>query len=81
MKQKDILLIVVVAVISAIASYFLSNIFFASPKNRQQQVEVVQSISPEFTQPDERYFNKNAFDPTQPITIGNNANADPFKKN
>jgi hypothetical protein len=78
MKQKDIALIVIVVIISAILSLFISKAIFASPKNRQQQVEVVQPISANLPTPDSRYFNGNAFDPTQLITIGQNSNPDPF---
>jgi hypothetical protein len=78
MKQKDIALIAIVVIISAVLSYFLSNALFAPPKNRQQEVEVVQPITADFPKPDSRYFNDKAFDPTQLITIGQNANPDPF---
>jgi hypothetical protein len=71
MKQKDIALILVVVFISAVASFVVSNMIFASPSNRQQQVEVVDS-------PDVRYFNNNSIDPTQLIQIGNNNNTNPF---
>ncbi|HVV66705.1 MAG TPA: hypothetical protein VHB72_01385 [Candidatus Saccharimonadales bacterium] len=78
MKQKDIALIILIAFISAIAAYFISNAIFAPPQNRQQQVEVVNPITSDFPKPDSAYFNPNAFDPTQPITLGGNANPDPF---
>jgi hypothetical protein len=78
MKQKDIALILVIVFISAIVSLFVSKAIFASPKNRQQEVDVVQPITSEFTKPDSRYFNNTAIDPTQLITIGQNANPNPF---
>jgi len=78
MKQKDIALLAVIVVISAVVSIVLSNILLASPKNRQQEVEVVQPITANFEPPDTTYFNKDAFDPTRTITIGANNNADPF---
>lgn len=78
MKQKDIMLIVVVVIISALASFFLSSLFFTSPKNRQQPVEVVNPITAEFSQPDTKYFNRNAVDPTKLIQIGDNSNKTPF---
>jgi len=80
MKQKDIALIVVIVFFSAIVSLLLSNKIFVSSKNRQQKVEVVQPISADFPKPDDRYFNDKAFDPTQPITIGQNANPQPFSE-
>lgn len=78
MKQKDLALIVVVVVFSVVVSVALSNLLIASPKNRQQSVEVVQAINDTFTTPDPHYFNNQAFDPTQLITIGDNNNTDPF---
>lgn len=78
MKKKDLALIAVVAFFSAIVSLVVSNLLFVTPENRQQQVEVVQPITSSFPQTDERYFNKDAIDPTQQITIGQEANTDPF---
>lgn len=81
MKQKDILLIAVVVVVSGTASFFLSKFLFNTPKNRQQKVEVVQPISAEFPQPDSKYFNSNSIDPTKNITIGDSNNSKPFSSN
>ena len=44
MKQKDIAVILVVAVVSAAISFGLSRVLFAPPANRQQKVEVVDAI-------------------------------------
>lgn len=81
MKQKDIALVVVIVFISAIISLFVSKAVFVSPKNRQQQVDVVQPITSDFQTPDPQYFNKNAIDPTQLITIGQTPNPNPFSNN
>lgn len=78
MKQKDIALIVVIAVVGGVVSLFISNLIFASPKNRQQQVEVVQPITADFPQPDNHYFNSNSIDPTKVLNIGQNTNTNPF---
>lgn len=78
MKQKDIILITAVVIISAVFSFFISNALFASPKNRQQKVEVVAPISAEFKKPDSKYFNSTAIDPTKLIQIGGNPNPTPF---
>lgn len=78
MKQKDIALILVIIFISAVISLFVSKAIFTSPKNRNQKAEVVQPITADFPVPDTRYFNSQAFDPTKAITIGQNANANPF---
>lgn len=78
MKQKDLGLIVVIVIFSAIISLLVSNAIFASPDSRQQEVEVVEPISTDFPKPDRKYFNKNAFDPTKNITIEQSDNATPF---
>ena len=79
MRQKDIAIIAAVAVLSAVLSLVLSRLMFAKPADRNQQVEVVQPISADFPQPDNRYFNAKSFDPTQPIVIGNGVNPEPFR--
>ncbi|MEI7521897.1 MAG: hypothetical protein WCJ86_00305 [Candidatus Saccharibacteria bacterium] len=78
MKRKDILIIVVIATISGILSLVLSNLFITAPKNRQEKVEVVELISPEFKRPDSRYFNADSINPTKIIRIGDNTNPQPF---
>lgn len=78
MKQKDVALIIVIAFVSAIVSLVASRLLFASPQNRQQQVQVVPAITASFPSPDSRYFNSSSIDPTQLIQIGNNNNTNPF---
>lgn len=78
MKQKDVILIIVIAFVSAVLSLVLSNVIFASPNNRRQTIEVVDAITADFPTPDSKYFNNNAVDPTQLIQIGNNNNQTPF---
>jgi len=78
MKQKDFALIIVIAFVSAVISFFLSGKLFVTPSNRQQKVEVVDVISPTFNQPDSKYFNTNSIDPTPTIQVGENNNQNPF---
>jgi capsular polysaccharide biosynthesis protein len=78
MKQKDIALIAVIAVISAVISIFVSKAIFPTSQSSLQQVPVVQSIPSSITNPDTHYFNSNSYDPTQFINIGPNDNTDPF---
>ena len=78
MKQKDWALVLVMAFIGAVVSLFVSNLLFASPKNRKQTAEVVDSITANFPAPPSKYFNPEAVNPTQPVTIGNGTNPNPF---
>lgn len=77
MKQKDVALILVIAFISAIASFVISNALFNSSSSKQY-APVVPAISSSFNMPDTRYFNSNSIDPTQLIQIGNSTNSNPF---
>lgn len=79
MKQKDWFLIVIIVFISAILSFVLSGILI-KPAKKGDKVEVVESISSEFPQPDPKYFNLTSVDPTQVIRIGDNNNTTPFNK-
>lgn len=77
MKQKDIAVIVIIVVMSGVISMVASNALFKGKKDEFQAV-VVQPITTDFPEPDNRYFNSNAFDPTKVITIQKNDNTDPF---
>lgn len=84
MKQKDLLLIGMVAFIAAIFSIILSGVLFGSPKKNPIKVPVVNNISSTFpvVQTDNNYtsfFNDKALDPTQLIQIGGNNNTTPFQ--
>jgi len=78
MKDKDIILLIVVVFISGVASYFLSNTLITSPKNRKATVEVIEPISNNFPLPSNKYFNENSINPTKLIQIGDTANTEPF---
>jgi len=78
MKQKDILLIAIIIIVSGVASLFISKSIFKSSSSNQQEVASVQSISNDFPLPSSQYFNSSSFDPTQIITINNNSNQNPF---
>lgn len=78
MKQKDIILIAVVVFISTVFALVLSSVVIGSPAKNPQEAEVVDVITTDFPAPDKRYFNDKAIDPTKLITIGSNANPDPF---
>lgn len=80
MKQKDIALIIIVVFFSGVISVFVSKSLIVPPENREQQVEKVQAITTDFKLPDKQFFNNDSINPTQLITIGDNANPDPFSK-
>jgi hypothetical protein len=77
MKQKDVVVIVIVVVVSGIFSVLISNVFLKSSIN-SQTAEVVQPINSTFDQPSPTYFNSNSINPTQIIKISNYNNPNPF---
>lgn len=78
MKQKDYALILVIVVISGVASFFISGKIFVTPANRQQKVQTVDIIVSDFQKPSEKYFNKDSIDPARLVQIGDNDNQNPF---
>jgi hypothetical protein len=78
MKQKDWALVLVMAFIGAIVALLVSNMIFASPKNRHQSAEVVDPITANFPSPPSKYFNPEAINPTQPVQVGGSTNDNPF---
>lgn len=78
MKQKDIALIAVIVIVSAVISLFVSKSIFSTSSNNQQSVEQVQPIDSDFpTKANATYFN-GGFDPSQLIQIAPNNNSNPF---
>lgn len=80
MKQKDIALIIIVVFFTGVGSFFLSGIIFRT-NHLSEKVETVEPISADFSQPDKKYFNSDAINPTQLIQIGKNNNDKPFNGN
>lgn len=78
MKQNDVALIIVIAFVSAVISFIASNKIFVTPSNREQAVEVVDSIKPSFQTPSRKYFNSSSIDPTLNAQIGTGNNQNPF---
>lgn len=77
MKQKDIAIIIAIAAVSGVISFFLSGKLFVG-NNKSMQAEKVDTISAEFTPPSDKYFNKNSVNPAQTIQLGNGGNDNPF---
>lgn len=78
MKQKDYLLIGLIVFFGAIIAFGISRLFITGEKTIQK-VEVVQPITADFPPTNDKYFNKDAFNPTLTIEIQKNENTAPFK--
>ena len=78
MKRKDILLIIVVALLAGVISFIVSGVFITSEEDRQQTVETVNALPSQFERPPVDYFNQDSVNPTRTIEIGEDANNQPF---
>ena len=80
MKQKDIALFGVVAIVSAVFSVILSGVLITPPKDKNQKAEVVSLITNDFPNPgpNDKFFNKSSINPTKQIQISDNTNTKPF---
>ncbi|HYF96504.1 MAG TPA: hypothetical protein VD947_00525 [Patescibacteria group bacterium] len=78
MKQKDVVLIVIVVIFAGIVSIIATNFFFTPDNAKNLTAAVVDPITSDFQQPDERVFNSKAINPTQLIEIGDSKNTQPF---
>lgn len=79
MKGKDFQLLLVVAIVSLVASILLSGKLFSTPKDRNQKVETADVISTDFKTPDSRYFNATSFNPAKDVQVGQEPNSNPFQ--
>lgn len=80
MKQKDIVLFIIVGAFSAVFSVVISNYLITPADTKKQQAEKVAPIVSDFTVPaaDNKYFNQDAVNPTKLIQIGDGGNQSPF---
>lgn len=79
MTRQNIMTFIVVAFMALIVSYIATNSLFASSKNRQMEVEKVDTISADFPAPNKKYFNATSINPAQTIQIGGDQNDNPFR--
>lgn len=65
MKQRDIAVIIVIAVLAGVISFFVANKLFVTPKTREQTAPVVDVINSSMASPDKRFFNADSINPTR----------------
>jgi hypothetical protein len=70
MKQKDLITIIFISVISAGFSFLIANFIFGNVAKNKLNAAYVTPIKSDFILPSSVYFNSNSIDLTQTITIG-----------
>ena len=71
MKKSNIAMIILIASISVLVSYFVTKAIIGDAVSEPVKVKTAESISKEITMPDPLIFNKEAINPTVEVTIGN----------
>lgn len=70
MKRTDIAMIVFIASISVLVSYFVAKTVLGDVQNEAVTVKTADPISDKVDEPDSRIFNKDAVNPTVEVYIG-----------
>lgn len=70
MKRTDIAMIILIASLSVLVSYFVAKSVLGDVQNEAVMVKTADPIVPEVDKPDERIFNKDSVNPTVEISIG-----------
>lgn len=77
-KSKDMTVLVILVGLSALLSFFLSNLLFSNKKSLVSKVEVVAPVTSKFDYLDRPYFAGNPLNPTKNITVSENNNQKPL---
>lgn len=70
MKRTDIAMIIFIASISVLLSYFVANTVLGGAQNEAVTVKTVDAITDNVEKPDEKIFGKDAVNPTVEVYIG-----------
>lgn len=70
MKKSDIAMIILIASISVLVSYFVAKALIGDTANESVVVKTTDEISTEVEKPDSGIFNSKAINPTVQVIIG-----------
>ena len=71
MKNTDIALVVMIALVTTVAAYFLGNAILGDPNNNVTTVSYIDVIDSDVDEPDVESFNIDALNPTVEVYVGN----------
>lgn len=70
MKNTDIALIILIAAIATVASYFIANAILGDPSDSVEEITYVSGVDSEVEEPDVETFNIYSYNPTVDVYIG-----------
>lgn len=71
MKNTDIALVIMIALVATVISYFVGNALLGDPNEKVTNVEYMDVISSDVGDPDVESFNSDALNPTVEVYVGN----------
>lgn len=77
MKKSDIAMIILIASVSVLVTYFVAKGIFGNNATQAVEVKTIDPISSTIVQPDPAVFNANAINPTVEVTIGGSSSSTP----
>jgi len=69
MKKTDIAMVILIATISVMIAFFVTQSVIGSPSGETVKVKTVEKMSANVTEPDPAIFNENAINPAVKIEI------------
>lgn len=76
MKKTDIAMIILIASMSILVSYFVTKSIMGDSNNKPVIVKTAAPISDNIESPSKEIFNKDAINPTVEVTIGGSENSE-----
>ncbi len=70
MKKTDIAMIVLIASVSILVSFFATRAIFGGAANENVKVKTIEKINADIVQPDPAIFNKDAINPSVEVQVG-----------
>ena len=71
MKNTDIALVIMIALVTTVLSYFLGNAILGNPDDQVTTVSYMNVIGDDIDEPDVESFNPDALNPTVEVYVGN----------
>lgn len=69
MKKTDIAMIIFIAVAGVMISFFIARAILGDASSEPQKVQVIDKITSEIQEPDEKIFNANAINPSVRVEV------------
>jgi len=69
MKKTDIAMIILIAAVSILIAFFITNSIFGKANSEEEKVKTVEKIDTTMSEVDPRIFNKDAINPAVEVQI------------